>query len=79
MIKTLTKEELAKKLRELRLARGVTQAVVALNVGLGKCGYSDIERGKTFPSINSLIRLADYFEVSLDYLCGRDSYLIEVE
>jgi transcriptional regulator with XRE-family HTH domain len=79
MLKTIDKKTIAQRLKAVRAERGVTQATVAIAIGIDRSGYSYIERGDTFPSIPTLGHLADYFEVSLDYLCGRDSYLIEVE
>ena len=35
-------------------------------------GYSNYEIGKTEPKIETLCKLADYFNVSLDYLVGRE-------
>jgi transcriptional regulator with XRE-family HTH domain len=72
----MDKEGLAKRLQLLRLQKGVTQNVVALNIGLGRTGYLSIESGHTYPSVQVLVALADYFKVSLDYLCGRDNYLL---
>ena len=41
--------------------------------GLGRNCIGQYERGEKIPSLKSLIALADYFEVSLDYLVGRNN------
>ena len=62
---------IGERLKELRLKKGLTQRVVAENMGVSKPIMSQYESGQRLPSIPKLIRLADYFNVSLDYLCGR--------
>lgn len=48
-----------------------TQQQVATDAGLNYRTYCRYERGEAEPSMNALIKLADYFDVSLDYLTGR--------
>lgn len=59
-------------LRAIRKERGLTQKAVAeyLNCSVGV--YSRYETGDRQPSIDCLIRLADYFGVSVDYLIGKE-------
>ena len=64
-------EVFSSRLRELRKSRGLKQDDVALVLGVTKTQISDIERGKRTTTIEKLIELADYFDVSLDYLVGR--------
>lgn len=47
------------------------QKTIAENVGLSLRSYQRYEKGEREPSLSVLISLADYFDVSLDYLCGR--------
>ena len=42
--------------------------------GLGRSAVRRYERGERVPSVEALIALADYYEVSLDYLTGRVNY-----
>lgn len=41
-------------------------------LGMAESTVSLYESGKRCPDIQTMIRFADYFNVSLDYLCGRD-------
>lgn len=60
------------RLREVRKSKKLTQQEVADFIG-NKCNtISDWETGKNEPSLEKLIVLADFFEVSLDWLVGRD-------
>ena len=60
------------RLREVRMSRGKTQAETAEYLGFkGLRGYQYCEEGKNEPNIARLIALADFFDVSLDYLMGR--------
>ena len=66
---------MAKRLQTLRQAREATQEEVANVIGITGAGYRGIEIGRRKPSLDVLLALADYYDVSLDYLCGRDRYL----
>ena len=62
---------LSQRLKLLRNEKGVTQRDIAELLGKASRHYQDIESGKiNVPSL-TLIKLADYFDVSLDYLVGR--------
>lgn len=61
----------AERLKDLRKEKKVTQRVVAANLGLTDTAYGFYEQGKNYPNMDILIKLADYFGVSLDYLVGR--------
>ena len=58
-------------LRSIRKDRGCTQRQVADGVEITERNYQYYESGEREPSMATLIALADFFEVSLDYLCGR--------
>lgn len=64
--------DFAKNLRALRLSRRVTQAELAKALDYGYTASANYESGRNEPSISDLIRLADYFQVSLDALVGRN-------
>ena len=55
----------------IRIARDVTQKQVAEAIGATENGVQNYERGRRKPTYDMLIALADYFDVSLDYLTGR--------
>lgn len=59
------------KLKELRKSKSKTQQEFANNFGIPLRTYNAYENGEYEPNINTLIKFADYYNVSLDYLCGR--------
>ena len=59
------------RLKELRNARNLTQKEVAESAGMAPMAYQRYEYGTREPAFRQLIALADYFDVSLDYLVGR--------
>lgn len=61
----------SERLRELRKARRVPQNELAESVGVGLRAYRHYETGDREPKMATLIALADYFGVTLDYLVGR--------
>ena len=61
------------KLRDLRIAAGKDQKEIAEMLGVAVSTYSQYETGKTIPSLHVLRKLADYYNVSLDYLVDRTS------
>ena len=58
------------KLRELRLERNLTQQELAEKVDLVKATISAYEQGTKYPSIEALIKLCTFFDVSSDYFLG---------
>ena len=60
------------RLKEARKAKGLTQEQVAEYIGLTQGSYSLWERGKTKIDNQSLMRLAALFDVSIDYLLGKE-------
>ncbi len=59
------------RLREIRRAKGVSQLKLAMDLNTSQNTISRYETGEREPGINELIKLADYFGVSVDYLIGR--------
>jgi transcriptional regulator with XRE-family HTH domain len=59
------------RLTELREARGLSLSQVGDVVGISKVSIFRLEKGRNYPQANTLVALADYFDVSLDYLVGR--------
>lgn len=58
-------------LKRLREERGIDQKVLAIDLNVSQPTISDWENGRKTPSVDNLVRLADYFSVSLDCLLGR--------
>ena len=63
----------AKRISELRKQRGITQVRFAEAFGISKGTIGMWETGKREPSTDTLKKIADYFDVTVDYLLGRDS------
>ena len=59
------------RIRHLRENQGLRQIDVAHATGIDQKTLSNYENEKTNPDSYSLIRLADFFDVSIDYLVGR--------
>lgn len=59
------------RIKELRIESQKTQNEIAGIVDTSQSNYSKYELGTIEPDIHTLIKLADYYNVSLDYLCGR--------
>ena len=64
-------EFFARRLKELRKSRKKTQREMAESLGIGLRAYQYYESAEHYPDVPGLIALADYFEVSADYLLGR--------
>ncbi len=60
----------SERIRELRKERGLTQNEVANEVGLSARGYQDLELGAT-PRGDTLTAIAEFYQVSIDWLMGR--------
>ncbi|MCL2445775.1 MAG: helix-turn-helix domain-containing protein [Oscillospiraceae bacterium] len=61
----------AQRLRQLRKERNLTQRNVADGLGIAESAYQIYEYANKKPGYDKLIALADYFDVSIDYLVGR--------
>ncbi|MDD4154739.1 MAG: helix-turn-helix transcriptional regulator [Bacilli bacterium] len=63
----------AQRLKELRTESKLSQAKLAERLKMSQSGLSNWETGDNQPDTGSLIKLADIFEVTVDYLIGRSS------
>lgn len=63
---------LDKRIKQLREANGMTQVDLANELFVSKQSVSNWENDNILPSIEVLIRIADRFGVTTDYLLGRD-------
>jgi len=66
-----TEKVFQERLRLTRNEKGVSQKQVADGVNITEVGYQNYEVGRRKPNFDVLISLADFFNVSLDYLVGR--------
>lgn len=60
-------------LKEIRNIKGYTQNYVAEKINIAQNQYGRYESGETQPSIEIIIRLANLYNVSTDYLIGKDT------
>lgn len=63
-----------KRLLELRKQHNMTQRDVASYLSIAQPSYIRYENGTAEPTLDNLVRLADLFDVSSDYLIGRSDY-----
>ena len=61
----------SERLVQLRMDRDVSQAAIAKEIGVSSRIYQEYEYGKSEPKMRNLVSIADFFDVSLDYLTGR--------
>ena len=61
---------MVKKLRKLRMNKGISQQRLAEVIGTSQQSINKYENHNVEPDISTLILLADYFQVSVDYLIG---------
>ena len=59
------------RIKNLRIERKLTQKSIAHSIEISERTYISLENGNTKPSLDTATKLADYFEVSTDYLLGR--------
>lgn len=62
------------KIEELRKEKKLTQKQLAELIGTSQGNISRWEQGMTEPNVLECWRLADFFGVSIDFLCGRTEY-----
>jgi len=60
-----------RRLKELREKRGISQLKLAMDLGLTQNSVSRYESGLREADYKTLVALADYFNVSIDYLLER--------
>ncbi len=64
---------LNENIRKLRLAKGISQVELASALGVTKQSISNWENDNIQPSVEMLVKLAQYFAVTTDYLLGLSS------
>ena len=67
----IDREIFSERLKILRQTKEVTMVDVARALALSKQSVHQWETRKTIPDADKLVALADYFDVSIDYLVGR--------
>ena len=59
------------RLKELRKNRGYTQVSLQMQTGIEQALLSKFENGERIPPTETLVRLAEFYNVSIDYLLDR--------
>ena len=70
------------RLKDLRKRRGLSQVALAERLGLSKSTIGAYETGDITPSLEALNLIADFFNVDIDYLLGKEevsTYIITPE
>ncbi len=65
---------LCERIRELRMARGWNQVQLAEQLSVTKQSVSNWENDNILPSVEMLVKLAELFGVTTDYLLGREAH-----
>lgn len=63
--------EFSNKLKELRTSKNISQKQIASQLDIADRQYRRYENEEQQPTLPIIIKLANYFDVSLDYLVGR--------
>ena len=66
--------ELSERLRRLREEKKPIKSMAVVSELCEKGAVGRYERGECIPGMEALVALADYYEVSLDYLIGRSRF-----
>lgn len=64
-------DTIGKRIKQLRESYRLSQTELAKLCGSNQATIAKTETGKTAPSVKLLLWLADYFDISMDYLCCR--------
>ena len=64
--------QLGKKLKEMRKAEGMKQEQLAEKLQINRVNYTRYETDVTRPDYETLIAIADFYNISLDEMLGRD-------
>ena len=67
----MRKQMIAKRLRVLRAERKLSQEALCEKIDVNRITYSGYENVRAEPSAEVLVRLAEFYDVSLDYICCR--------
>ncbi|MCI8629733.1 MAG: helix-turn-helix transcriptional regulator [Firmicutes bacterium] len=63
--------EFSNKLKELRTSKNISQKQIASQLDIADRQYRRYENEEQQPTLPIIIKLANYFDISLDYLVGR--------
>ena len=66
--------QIGNKLKELRISEGLTQQELSARLGISRVNYTRYETDKVRPDYETLIKLADFYNVSLDEIFDRNTF-----
>lgn len=66
------KNEFAERLKEARIKKGLSQRDVERETGINYSTLSNFETGRRETNLENLKKLADFYEISIDWLLGRE-------
>lgn len=62
-----------------RKSKKVSQKELAQHLNVSRATYQSYENGRNEPSIDTLIKMADFFGVSVDTLIGHDNHIVDLQ
>jgi len=66
--------QIGSKLKELRIAEGLTQQELSAKLGISRVNYTRYETDKVRPDYETIIKLANFYNVSLDEIFDRNTF-----
>jgi transcriptional regulator with XRE-family HTH domain len=69
--RSFARRMLMKNIKFIRVTRDITQLKVQMDTGISQSTISKYETGEALPTIENLLLLSDYYNVSLDYLMDK--------
>lgn len=63
--------KIGKELKELRKSESLTQAQLAEKINIGRVNYTRYETDAVRPDYETLVKIADYYDVTVDEILGR--------
>ena len=66
--------QIGNRLKELRISEGLTQQELSVKLGISRVNYTRYETDKVRPDYETLIKLADFYNVSLDEIFDRNAF-----
>ncbi|MEY9980210.1 helix-turn-helix domain-containing protein [Lysinibacillus sp. RC79] len=67
-------EKINERIKDLRKSLNLNQATFANSIGISQAALSDLEKGKSKPSIETLIAISEHFNVSIDWIVKGEKY-----
>ena len=64
-------DDMETRLKQLRKSKGLTQVALQMQTGIEQALLSKFENGERIPPTDTLMRLAEFYDVSIDYILGR--------